>query len=395
LTPGRIYEVWKGTSRVWEGILDEPVPDTTGWSITAHGNGTYGNSYMAYYPINVSNGCGSESGSSTIASGTYSPTQADVGSIITGNFIPTNVIVMVGSVIGSGPGNSFTMVNAIGGGAVNATGTSTSATGNGACDVTFTQWSLDQVLNQAISRGMRWTKPTFGNQGWMQTLEDSASITTTDFLNNATIQAGLLWYVDVHQNNLLQIAAPPTEVNRLIVCQVPNPRSLAAGLNRLWYKYVASVNGSTQTYAYGSVTPDAADGGSQSQNQFGGLEQYVDMTANNAEVMTSAQAQSNAQNILNQYVTAMYATTYTVRAGQLLTTGGSPVDPASEPAGNVYRLLLTDGSYGGDVVAGPVTFVGGEVEWDDDSLTAQITPYQSYKSDLQTLLTADMPALRM
>jgi hypothetical protein len=384
LNPGRILEVWKGCNRIWEGILNEPVPNTSGWSVTANGNGTYGNNLMAFYPIRTDIGCATTKGSTSVldgAGGTF-PLASDVGAPISGNFIQQGTFVT-----SVAPGTSFTM-------STPATGTSNGTTGAAAANITFSGWTLDQVLNLAISRGMRWTKPTFGNQGWMQTIEDAASITITDFLNNATIQAGLLWYVDVHQNNLLQLGPPPTAVNRLLVCEVPNPRTLGAMLNRLWYKYVSSVQGSTQTYAYGSVQNAA------SISQFGPAEQYVDMTATggsaaSAPVMSSALAASNAQAILNQYITAMYSSTYTVRNGQVLTLGGSPVDLACEPAGNVYRLLLTDGSYGGQVTAGPVTFVGGEVEWDDDSLTAQITPYQSYRSDLSTLLTAKMPQLRM
>src|ERR1700749_3044797 len=42
ISSGRIAEVWRGGSRIWEGILDNSVPDTSGWSISAHGAGTYG-----------------------------------------------------------------------------------------------------------------------------------------------------------------------------------------------------------------------------------------------------------------------------------------------------------------------------------------------------------------
>lgn len=370
LNPGRILEVWKGAKRIWEGVLDEPVPNTTGWSITAHGNATYGSSLMAIYATRsgTADTCTVSNGSPVVSD--TNCVSSDVGSIITGQGIVSFPPTVINSVTA---GSSFVM--------------SQNATWSGVTYPTFYSWSLDQVLNNAISRGLRWTKPTFGNQGWMQSLQDSGSTTVTDFLNNATIQAGLLWYVDVQQNNLLTIASPPSTVNRLLVCQVPNARTMGAMLNSLYYKYVSSTTGSLQGYTVGNVSNAA------SKTQFGVQEQYLDMT--NAGLMTSGAAQANAQAILNQYITAMFSQTYTVRAGQLLTTGGSPVDPSIEPAGNVYRLLLTDGSYGGQVVAGPVTFVGGEVEWDDDSLTAQITPYQSYKTNLQTLLTKQMPHVRM
>jgi hypothetical protein len=301
LDPGRIVELWRGGSRIWEGIMDEPVQGSSGWSCTAHGNGTYGADYMAHY----------------------------------------------------------------------------------------TSWTIDNVLNTTISRGLRWTKPTFGSIGWMQSVQDDAAITITDFMNNATIQAGLLWNVDVRQGNLVSIQAPPvlSAVTRLLVCTVPNPRTLSAGLNTLWYKYVSAQIGSSQVYTTTNVQNAAA------ATKWGNMEQEIDLTS--AGVMTSGAAQANAQNILNQYIRTNFTQGYTVWKGQYLTLGGTPVDLGCETAyPNVVRLLLTDGSYGGEVVATPVTFVVGEYEYSDDTKTATITPYQSYKTDLSTLLTAALPELR-
>jgi hypothetical protein len=49
LNPGRIISVWRGGARVWEGILDDPVPSAAGWGLTAHGTGTYGSDFAAHY----------------------------------------------------------------------------------------------------------------------------------------------------------------------------------------------------------------------------------------------------------------------------------------------------------------------------------------------------------
>lgn len=301
LNPGRITEVWRGGSRIWEGILDEPVPGTTGWSVTAHGAGTYGTSFMAEYA----------------------------------------------------------------------------------------SWTVDNVINRAINRGLRWANPGVGSLGFMQSQAADASLTVTDFLNNATIQAGYLWNVDSRQGNLLSVATPPalSAVDRLLVCTVPNPRTLAAGLNTLWYTYVSSTTGSTQTDTTSSVINQAA------ATQWGPQEQQIDMTS--AGLMTAASAQANAQAILNQYMRANFTQAFSVYHGQYLTAGGSAVDLGTETAyPHVARLILTDGSYGGEVTATPVSFVVGEYVYDEDSQTAAITPYQSYKTDLQTLLTAVVPKLR-
>lgn len=50
LEPGRIVAVERGASRVWDGKLDMPVPNPTGWHVNAHGAGQFGGDFMAYYP---------------------------------------------------------------------------------------------------------------------------------------------------------------------------------------------------------------------------------------------------------------------------------------------------------------------------------------------------------
>lgn len=298
LRVGRRVQGWRGGSCVYDGILDEAVAGATGWSITAHGNGTYGASYKAYY----------------------------------------------------------------------------------------TTWSLNDPVNQAISRGLPWRNPGISS-GWLGQVVDPASITITDFMNNLTLQAGLGWFVDVRQQNLLTTGPIPSTPNRIIVITVPNPRTLAAGLNLLWYKYVSADNkNGSQAYSFGNVSS------AQASSQHGNLEDTIDLTG--AGLMTAGAAQANAQAILNLYVRANFSGSFTIRRGQLMTLGGSAIDLGTEQAGTVCRAILTDGGYGGEVVPSPLTFVTGGYTYDDDSQTATVTPLQSYKSDLQTLLTAVVPKLR-
>jgi hypothetical protein len=47
--PGRITEVYRGGSKIWEGILNEPSPGDGGWSITATGAGNYGDKYLSIW----------------------------------------------------------------------------------------------------------------------------------------------------------------------------------------------------------------------------------------------------------------------------------------------------------------------------------------------------------
>src|ERR1700679_3220674 len=50
MNPGRIVQAFRGGGLIWEGILQEPQPTTSGWTITAVGAGNYGTNYVAYYP---------------------------------------------------------------------------------------------------------------------------------------------------------------------------------------------------------------------------------------------------------------------------------------------------------------------------------------------------------
>ena len=47
--PGRVAEIYRGGSKIWEGIVGEPAPESGGWRITAKGAGTYGDNYLSIY----------------------------------------------------------------------------------------------------------------------------------------------------------------------------------------------------------------------------------------------------------------------------------------------------------------------------------------------------------
>lgn len=50
LDPGRLVQALLGASVVWEGTLDEPQQSSQGgWSLTAHGSGTWGSDFTADY----------------------------------------------------------------------------------------------------------------------------------------------------------------------------------------------------------------------------------------------------------------------------------------------------------------------------------------------------------
>lgn len=297
LDVGRIVKVFRGGSFVWDGQLDEGTPGQDGWSLIAHGSGTFGTQYLATW-------------------GTY---------------------------------------------------------------------NLNDPVNYAIIRGLRWVNPGIGS-GWITASPpDNLSETVTDHLNNISVQAGLQWYVG--RRNVLSVGLVPTQVNRLLVCTTPVARTVTAEVNRIYGKYVVSDDGNgNQVYGWVLVSNPASIAAHQAN------EQPIDLTQNG--VMTSAAAVQNCQNILNLYQGASYGGPFIVRNGQWLTPGGTSIDLGTDQAGTVARLLVTDGSYGGEVTPNPVNFVVGEYEYDDDAQAATITPWQSYRSDYSTLLTVAVPGQR-
>jgi hypothetical protein len=46
---GRIVKIMRGGGVLWEGSMQSPVPSSSGWTLTAQGNGTYGDNYSAIY----------------------------------------------------------------------------------------------------------------------------------------------------------------------------------------------------------------------------------------------------------------------------------------------------------------------------------------------------------
>lgn len=50
VNPGRIIQAYRGTSKVWDGKVDEPqLTDQQGQTVTAHGAGTFGTDYLAVW----------------------------------------------------------------------------------------------------------------------------------------------------------------------------------------------------------------------------------------------------------------------------------------------------------------------------------------------------------
>jgi hypothetical protein len=301
LNPGRPLSIYRGSGRIWHGLLNEPQPSTDGWTVTATGDGALGNNF---------------------------------------------------------------------------------------CDIWTTWDNPDEHINAAIARGLPWRNYGISDIEalWLGDQVDSGSEQISDFLNSITVQGALSWSID-RRDATLSVAALPTTVTRLLVATSPVARTVASDINSLFLYYQITGDDTTSstpaTYGLVNVT-NAAD-----IALHGTTEDYYDLSSNGD--MTSGEVEANGNSVLARYNRASFAGPFTVAPGQLLNAGGYPVDLGCEKAGEVYRLILTDFGYGGEVTAAPVTFIGGGVEYDDSAQTLQITPFQSVATSFSDLLSAVFP----
>lgn len=312
LNPGRAVSVIRGAHQVWHGKLDEPVPTSSGWTITATGTGHAGTDYAAQYTS------------------------------------------------------------------------------------TWPASIPDQPISLAIARGMPWVSAGIGTPAgmWLGQEVDPAAQTITDLLNLVCTRGGLAWYVSSQPGGLpgcdLTVFPLPTQVNRLLVCNSPVPRTLGGDVNTIWIRYCSAADdattGAAATFAVTSATNAA------SIAAHGPMETYVDLSS--AGVMTTGAAQAVGNNVLAIYQRASFAGPFTVQPGQLLNTGGQPVDLGCEQAGTVCRLILSDYGYGGEVTpSNPITFITGAYAYNDQTQTATIAPYAALDTSLAGLLGMESTVL--
>jgi hypothetical protein len=321
LNPGRVLQVWRGGSCVWEGKLNEPAPAGDGWTVTARGAGHYGDDFAAIWNT----------------------------------------------------------------------------------------WNADDAVNQAIARGMRWSNIySIGNPAgiYLAQQQDSGSQTVTAHMNLLVTGGGLLWQLlpgiasEVPAGPwLLRVTPWKSDINgnptappdRLLVSSSPVPRTVAADINTLVLRYQATADIAATTTknavpaTYGTTTTSVP----ASVAKHGPMEYYLDVSS--AGVMTAAAAQAIGQNILTRYVRASWAGPFTVAPGQVRNAAGTPVDLGSDQAGLVYKVIMTDAPFGGEVALGPLVFMSGAYAYDEDTATATITPYQQARTDMASLISALYP----
>lgn len=257
----------------------------------------------------------------------------------------------------------------------------------------------DQIINNAIGRGLPWVNTGIGTPtgAWFGQGQDSASGTVTDVLNLICTRGGLTWYVNSQPGGAIgsdiSVFPLPVTPNRLLVVTDPVSRTLGGDINTIFIRYqvtdASSAGGGANqqaTYATTSVQNAA------SVAAHGVIETYVDLSS--AGVMTAGAAQAVGNQVLAVYQRASFAGPFTGSYGQLLNTGGQPIDPGMDQAGTVVKLILTDFGYGGEVTpAMPITFLVGGYTWDDFAQKFQVTAYQNLDQSLSGLLSMETTVL--
>jgi hypothetical protein len=360
LNPGRIVTAHRGTSCIWEGQLTEPQPAATGWSITCNGVGTYGTNFGAWWDQNLLKGAG---------------------------------------------------------------------------------WTPDAPIDLAISRGLRWVNRGVGSPAgiYLGPVQDPGSLTVTDFLNLLCTGGSLTWLLmqpagaasfppapwelrvfamptDISGNPLA--AGPSEKVQTMILEDYTRPtwkridtittaprrppdlflvntspvaRTITADINTVIVYYQATPDKTaTSTVAavaatYNTTFADVPG----SVAAHGRMEYYLDVS--NAGAMTRAAAQAIGSNVLTKYIRANFASAFSVMPGQLLNAGGAPCDLGLNWAGAMCTVQGMNEAYGGEVGMAPMTFLIGQYQYDDDTQTAQVTPYQNALTDMSSVVAALYP----
>ena len=253
----------------------------------------------------------------------------------------------------------------------------------------WTTASPNDVVDQAITRGLDWIRSTdiSALSGlWIGQKPDSASMSVADLLTLVCHKGGLTWQVQsIPQGNVLSVFALPTAATRLLVATNAVPQTVVDGSDVIYLRYQSAWDSgrTPATYAVTSVS------NSDLITATGRREDYADLSS--AGTMSAGSAQAVGNQVLKRFTRAAFTQSFAVRPGDLLNMGGQPVDLGAFYGDGinavVCKLLLGDFAYGGEITRGTVQFLVGTYEWDDAALTATVTPFESVRHDFATLLS--------
>jgi hypothetical protein len=355
MNPGRIITAHRGGSCIWEGILTEPQPAATGWTLTANGVGTYGTNFAAWWQ--VSNPASWEADrviDYAIARGLR---WSNLG-------IGSPAGLYLGPVQESG---SMTITDFL----------------NLLCTGGALSWQLVQPPGAASFPPAEWQLnlfplPTDSTGNPIQSAPSStlaSELFTFDRWSRADLSATLS-------------RRPP---DLYIINTSPVPRTITADINTVvvYYEVTADTTATSTTAAATATYQTTFADVPQSVSMHGRLEYFLDVSS--AGVMTQPQAAAIAANVLNKYIRANFSGSFTVQPGQLVNVGGFPVDLGCNWGGYMASLQVESYAFGGEVGFGPITFQIGEYVFDDDTQTSTITPYQNARTDMSSVIAQLYP----
>lgn len=356
MDPGRILQVFRGGQCIWEGITTEPTPDSTGWQIQANGTGAYGTNFTCFYDV----------------------------------------------------------------------------------------WNIGRPIDLAIDRGLRWLKPPVvpspakGNpeQAYLGPAQPSGSLSITDFLNLVCTSGRLYWTLvppvtaslpagpwrleflefPTDQSGNPLVRTTPDHANYLsrewhrvdqpigsdltntrrppdlyLVSTSPVSRNMNLTYNTLIVNFMTKADQLTNSQSSGASATfsTAMVDIPESVARYGRVEYYLDLT--NGGALSHTQAVSMGRNILNKYIRVNFTSAFSVQPGQLLNSGGQPVDLACDWSGKVCSIVAHGIPFGGESQFGALTFFVGTYQYDDNSQTATVTPYQNAGTDISTVVSMLYP----
>lgn len=229
--------------------------------------------------------------------------------------------------------------------------------------------NLDEVITAAQSRGLAWTAPSLlpstpASGGSVP----SGSIYIDDALAQVMAAQSTETFWSLSDGKVLTAGAAPT---------VPTYILLATGVGggRTLDGFVTDVIVTYQS-ATGQLSTTTVSAASR---PFGVFEVPLDITSLGLIPTSQATAAGNAFLALNG-ARAKYTDPFVVTAGQLITTGGQPIDGAIFSPGNLLNVIVTDPDSAGEVaLSGPVPMIAGYTSFDVDSnvLTVGSIDYSS------------------
>jgi hypothetical protein len=248
---------------------------------------------------------------------------------------------------------------------------------------TFPTWTTADVLGRALDDGLPWV---IGNMSgaFLADQRDPGTLSITEFMNLIASPAGRSWRLTNKAGrwtaDLVNIPSLDSQVTRLLVATGPVLRTLAGYVNEFFVRYQVTADTPKKPATYALVSTEGP--GSDLHGTFEG---FWDLTS--AGVMSAGTATAYANAVLAKYVAASFAGPFKVHHGQYLTTGGVPVDLGCEKAGEMVRLIATNGPYGADITpAPPIIFPVGKVNYSDDDESLEVTPMQTWQGDISTVM---------